>query len=810
MGPIERYRITPGADIPKWSEQFSLPPSVSHERVFTWEQAVRVLRKRGRFIVILAGVLTIAVVVAALSMKNVFQPTARIEIDPLESGIKTLQEIESANGPADLDYLQTQAQILQSDALAIRVIRVLHLDTRPGFVAGSLPGPDRQLQRTATAANKPDGNSRLLNEQVDLADRTPRESIALANLQQNLSVNPVRNSRLIEVSYAGDDPVLAQLITNTIVTQFIEQNYRNRYTSTMEASEWLSAQLNDLRQKVRKSSQAVADFQKRYGFVEADAHDVPLSQLMAEVNHQLSTAQADRIEAEAYARMVDLGQADALPSLREDQVYQNLMTRYGDVRAQLAEARAVYGDENSNVKKLEGESNELAAQVESERGRVSDRARASFGAARTREQMMLQSRETLRAAMGSESFHLMEYQLLKNEATANAELYNTLQGRLKEAGIYAGLRSSNIHVIDMAPKLMSPTGPHRRFFVVIGSFAAVLFALVLAFGWESFENTIRTPDDIKECVGLVSLAMLPTVIRNGIVRREISGSRFDNNNLAVGSAPHPWWATIHQMSESEGMRGLRTSLSVLLAQSGVPPRVVLVSSSLQGEGKTTVAVNLATAFAQRGRTCLLIDGDLRRPRIAEAFALNSAPGLTGFLNGTANAESAIVSTPQVPGLSILPSGSQERDPAGLLSVERMQTLLGSVRDKFNVIVIDSPPVIPFSDARLLALVSEAVILVSRYGYTTRRAITRGTQLLGEVRAPIAGVVLNGIDLASADYHYYNYGFSRGLIQSLDYSYSEPVSHPKSRSTATARDQGEAADGSLNNSDKEGKSKGAHA
>ncbi len=809
MGSIERRHIAPESGIGRWSDFYPFPQPASHDRMFTWEQVVRVLRKRGRFILTLAGLLTAGVVVAALTMKNVYQPTARIEIDPLESGIKTLQEIESSNGPADLDYLQTQAQILQSDALSIRVIRALHLDTRPDFMPVGLPAPAQSPQLPIAPKGATGANSSLLNEEFDLAERTPRESLALDILQGNLSVNPVRNSRLIEVSYTSNDPALAQLVTNTIVTQFIEQNYRNRYTSTMEASDWLSAQLDDLQRKVRASSRAVADYQEKYGFVVADEHDVPQSQLMAEVNHQLSTAQADRIEAEAYARMVDLGKADSLPALREDQVYQNLMTRYADARAQLAEARTIYGDENSNVKKLLGESSELSAQVDAERDRVSSRTRASFEAARTREQMLLESRDKLRAAMGSASSHLMEYQLLKNEAMANAELYNTLQGRLKEAGIYAGLRSSNIHVIDLAPKLMTPTGPHRRFFVTIGSVGSVLLALVLAFGAESFENTIRTPDDVKECVGLASLAMLPTIERNRIFRKEVGKSElFGASN--VRGALEPWRTTVQQLSESEGMRGLRTSLSVLSAPSGAPPRVVLVSSSLRGEGKTTVAVNLATAFAQRGRTCLLIDADLRQPRIAEAFGLSSTPGLTELLNGSASAESAVVKVPAVPGLSILPSGREERDPVGLLSVEHMRPLLAAVRDRADVIVIDSPPVIPFSDARLLALVSDAVVFVGRYGFTTRRAITRGAQLLAEVRAPMAGVVLNGIDLASADYHYYNYGFSRGLVQTADYSSGRHTKSVSATGEPASQDQQGPADPSSDKPKTNDKSSGAHA
>ncbi len=255
---------------------------------------------------------------------------------------------------------------------------------------------------------------------------------------------------------------MAQTVTNTLIAQFIDQNYRNRYTTTMEASEWLSRQLNDLRDKVQQSNQAVAAYQQKFGFVEADDRDVPMAQLMDDVNKQFSDASANRIEAEAYVRMIDLGESNSIPAVKDDQLYQNLMTRFADARAQLAEARTTYGDDNSNVKKLENESTELAAQVESERTRMVNQVRTTYAAALEREQLLQKSREKLRAQMGDASSHMVGYKILKNEALATGELYNTLQARLKEAGIYAGLKSSNIRVVDLAPRLPASHGAEPR------------------------------------------------------------------------------------------------------------------------------------------------------------------------------------------------------------------------------------------------------------------------------------------------------------------------------------------------------------
>jgi capsular exopolysaccharide synthesis family protein len=745
----------------QWSSLVPVQSSPS-DVLFTWEQAARILRKNRRFGLILAAAMTLVIIVGALLIRDTYQPIAQLEIDPLSSGIKALPEIEQSNQPDNGEYLETQAQILQSDALAVSVIRALHLDRNPEFVSKKDLAKYGGAQDSLAQTTNPSANDgAYLQDQLNLADRTPLESIALGVFHNQLSVSPVRNSRLVEVSYSSHDPQLAQLVTNTLVTKFIDQNYRNRYTTTMRASEWLSTQLNDLREKVQEANQAVSDYQKKHGFVEAEDPDAPLTQLMGDVNRAYSDAQANRIEAEAYVRMIDLGQSESIPAVRDDALYQNLMTHYADSRAALAQARVIYGDNNSNVKKLEDQSNEFAAQVEAERARVVNRVRTTYAASRDREQMALDATNKLKERMGDASSHLVEYRVLRNEAASSAELYNTLQSRLKEAGIYAGLGSSNIHIVDLAPELRRATSPNRKLIIAIGAMLSCLLGLVLAFVRESFINTIRTPDDIKECAGLASLAMIPTIRVNRIAG--VGRGTPEPKSLKLGGVEHekgplpPILATGTYTAEAEAIRDLRTAL--MLSRPGAPPHVVLVTSPLAGEGKTTVAMNLAMVLARTAKTCL-IDGDMREAMVGEAINLRSKAGLSHLLAGTLPIDDSLVRTPDFPNLSVLPVGALPPNPADLIASEQMQAVMIALRDKFDFVVIDSPPVIHFSDARVLSSLADVVVLVARYGLTTRRSLTRCVQILDEVRAPIAGVVLNDIDLASADYHYYNYGYSR--------------------------------------------------
>jgi polysaccharide biosynthesis transport protein len=772
-----------------------LPP---HDEAssLTWEQCVRVLRKQRWFMFATIGVLTAGISVAAFLLRDVYEPMARLEIDPVGGGIRTLHEIENPRSEADSEYLDTQVQVLQSDALAMRVIRSLKLDQNPEFVSSSdlLNASSRAPLGSEKITASYDGS--FLQEQLELANATAAESRALRTFHKKLYVNPIRSSRLVEVAFAAHEPHLAQAITNALVSQFIEQNYRNRYLTTMEASDWLSTQLNDLRGRVTESNRAVADYQRKYGLVESDERDVPLAQLMAEMSRQLSDAHANRVQAEAFSRMAENGQAELIPAVRDDVVYQNLLGRYTDVRAKLAQAQAVYGDDNTNVKKLQNEANELSREVDSERMRLIDQVRASFAAALDRERLMTESREKVRAQMGDASSHLVEYRMLKNEAVANATLYNTLEGRLREAGIYAGLRSGNIHVVDMAPRLAQATGPHRALIVFIGTTISIMAAFVLAFVRESFDNTVRIPDDIRNWTNLPSLAVLPAVgPQNGAGQRNLSGLAGWNAQGDQGRHVQ-LQSMIWSEPQSEAAEAIRSLRGALLISTPVVPQVILVSSANSGDGKTTVALNLARVLAQQGETCL-VEGDLRSPAIASAMDLNPKAGLTELLRGEAALTEALVSAGGMSNFTVLPVKSAPENPADLLASPQMHDVLAGLRKAFRYLVIDSPPLIPFSDARSLAQLSDAVVIVSRYGSTTRRAITRCVELLSGVNARVMGVVLNDMDFSSADYHYFNYGYSRRLANHK-YEYS------RMRFTASSVKQS-GRDGSPPE-----KSRGAHA
>jgi len=784
MIPQQEFEMEPLRRTPAGSQMAAFGPAWQYtlsSSPFNWEQAVRVFANNWRFAACIVAVVTAAVSLFAFQIEDSYRPVARLELDPPVTTGLSAHELENELENHQ-DYLETQAQILSSDDLAIRVIRALHLNVNPRIVG---PANLRELASQDGAAT-PAGNpseERGPQEQILAAEHTPLEALALAYFQKHLQVNMVRNSRLIEVSFSSHDAELSRQVTNSLVSQFIDRNFKTRYESTMQASDWLTGQLSDLRRRVEDSNRAVADYQKQYGLVEGDDKEGPTAKLASELSRQLGEAQADRIQAEAFVRMIDAGQAQSLPQLRDNRLYETLAASYAASRAKLAEARAVYGEENTNYKKLANEVSEIGAQRDAEEARILRQVRTAYSSGLAREQLMLKAIERLKVQMGDTNGKMVRYRVLKNEAQATADLYNTLLGRLKEAGVYAGLKSSNIRVVDAATLLRVPTAPHRGLIISIGVLLSCFLSVALAFVKESLINTVRTPDDVDRWTALPSLAMIPLMNLAG-VRKSLHRAQDSSGNTVLATSSlqkgkiHTVCLFTRQAGtpEAEALRSLRTS--IFLSRPGKTPQVLLVASSVAGEGKSSVAASLAHLLAQHGKTCL-VDADLRRPALTDAFGITGSLGLSQILTGRATLTTALVRITGFDNVCLLPVGQLPPSPFDLLASNEFGKLVAALRQEFAFVIIDSPPLIPFSDGRLLSAHSDGVLLITRYALTTRRSLARGVELLAGAGAPILGVVINGMNFASPDYHYYNYGYSRGNPDARIYEYYRLISPPPS-------------------------------
>lgn len=693
-----------------------------------WLRALEIIRKHWRISVLFAAVLMVTVIVVTLTLKPIYEPVARIEVDPPGEQFS----LEGGASGSDAEYLETQAQNLKSDKVAIDVIHRLHLDQDPEMVGLRQSKPK-------------DGD-------LAVYQLSAGEYSALRSLRKNLTIKRDTASRLISVSFSSHDPKMAALVTNTVVAAFIDDTYQDRHDAIMKSSEWLSRQLDDIRARMVESSRVLADFQKSIGVADVDTNKSTFTEQMSELNRQLTQAQADRIQLEALLKSVKAGSPDVLPEMRNNPVVQQLSTKLAEQRAELSQARVIYGVNHPNVKKLQSQVDELQSELEAQKTSVLGSIRTSYAAAQARENLM----DSQIKGASSQLSQMARYNDLKKEAQTNSELYNTLYAKVKEAGIAAASKSSNLRVVDEAHVLDSPTGPNRMLTILVGMLAALAGGVGLAFIREQFDTRIFTPEDICGLVGTNNIAVMPLFLPSNDRQLQMPAGQGGAPDSGKPPAGLSFLLDRPHSPEAEALRSLYTS--VMLSRPGTPPQVVLVVSSLPGEGKTTVAVNLAMAMAQHGTTCL-VDADLRRGRVAASLGVPSRPGLTDVLKGTSPLDRALVHIPGLANLTVLPAHAGSEMAGQLVCSDRMRNVLNELRKDFQFVVVDSAPILPFADCRALSSLTDGLIFVGRSGITTRELVQRSLELLDQVHsAPVLQFVLNAADIKSPQYRYYQYGY----------------------------------------------------
>ena len=681
----------------------------------------------------------VTVVIVTFSMRALYEPSARIEVDPPGETFS----LEGGNGGGNDDaYVETQAQNLKSDKLAVAVIRQLHLDQSPDLV----PNAEERAENRSVASPA-----------SGVLQLTPAENAALGVLRSRLTIRRDTASRLITVSFADYDPQLAAQITNSFATTFIEQGYEDQNDSITKSTQWLSKQLDDIRARMEDSNRVLADFQKKIGVADLDDNKSTFSEQMEELNRQLTQAEADRIQIEAMLKNVRVGSADWLPEVRDSPVVQQLSEKLAEARSQLSQATVVYGRNHPNTKKLQNQVDELDKQLSAEKLAIVSSIRSSYDAAHAREQLMNSEIKGTTSQLNQ----IARYNALKKEAQANSELYNTLYARVKEAGIAAASKSSNLRVVDEARVLDSPSRPNRLFNIAVGMMAALLGGVALAFLREQMDARIFTPEDMQHSVGAANISIVPAFYLSG-PKPLPQGVQWPTPGVPAngkGENFGPWVRLLLEQPHSPGAEALRSLYtSVVLSRAENPPQAAMVVSSLPGEGKTTVAVNLAIAMAQHGSTCL-VDADLRQGRVASELGITSALGLSDVLAGSGLIERASVLVPAVPNLTVIPAHPGNPNAGQLICSETMSKILRELRSKFRFVVIDSAPLLPFADGRALSTLVDGLVFVGRSGITTHHVVRRSLELLDEVHgAPILEFVLNAADINSPQYRYYQYGY----------------------------------------------------
>jgi len=695
------------------------------------------VKRRWTVITCLIIVVTIAAI-ATFRMTPMYRSYSKLVINAPDSSLLDFKDSNNQY-PQYMDDrdLATYIKILQSQNLAVQVVRSLHLDQNGTF--SPLPA------NSGDALHSTSDNER----EMTLAD----------TLRQGLTVTLVPETKIIEINYASPSAALSSEIANGYAHAFIEQNYATKYQSTMEAAEWLSTQLADLQLKVETSQAKLARYQKDNEIVGLDDKQNIITERLTELNKELAGAQADRIQKEAnyQLNLANAGKNDAT----NDTLIEKLRGQEVDLQTQYAQLTSQFGPAFPKVVQLKNQLDQLHAELAKEQNVSIQRLNNEYLASLRREQMLEKSFEMQKQEANKLNSKAADYAILKREAESNRQLYDNLLQKLKEAGLSAGLRSGNIRIYDGARPAKFPSEPNIPRNLAIAFVVGLSLGVGLAFSLETMDNTVRNSEEVQSISALPVIGIVPMgkLNRNNLRRgTSLKSLTQESNGNGSGQGPVEIISQSKPRSEiAETYRSLRTS--ILLSSAGHPPQVILVTSALPEEGKTTTSVNTAIVLAQRGAKVLLVDADLRRPSVHRAMGISSDFGLSGALAGSdASWEEAISASPTVPNLQVIPAGPIPPYPAELLGSSAMRDFLKQAREKFDHIIIDSTPVLSVTDAVVLSVEVDGVLVVIRSGQTTKRALRRIGEIFHQVHARVLGVVLNAVNLDEPDnYHYYYYG-----------------------------------------------------
>jgi len=724
--------------------------------VASWDQLPRephlldylIILKKHQWLIIsfLATVVTV-VTIATFKTKPVYVAVARVEVDRETQPMQPFPDSSSFDEVMDQDnYIETQTKILESETLALSTIKSMDLARYPEF--GGRP--------TSLA--------------IPRAGQTSQRPAILGAFLGGLSVKRVPNTRLIEVQFEAEDPQLAAQIVNAHVQNFSEANFRSRYDATTQASNWLSAELEELRIKVQKSEDARIAYERENQIWTIDEKQNITTQKLADLNKSLTDAQTDLLQKQALYEIVKSGDVDQLSQVRDNVYISDLQKRMSEVDEQYADASAQFGPNYPRVQHLLIEKKNLEDAIGRAKQNVISAVEADYRTGREREDLLLAALDKQKAEANDMAEKLVQYHILEHDAESNKQLYDNLQQKLKEAGITAGLRSSNIRIVDPALVPTYPARPQKARNILLAFLVGLVGGVGLALLREYLDNTVKSPDDIERLAGLPSLAVVPEVRSlngHGRVYGKLLGDGEQGGEDEVTSRVEIVSFAKPKSQVSEAFRALRTSL--LLSQAEHPPQVILVTSALPREGKTTAAVNLAVTLAQLGDRTLILDSDLRKPGVRRVLNLTVGreTGLSSYLAGVASLDEVTFPHPEIGNLVALPTGPIPPSPADLLSSHRMRDAISYLRQKYKFIVIDSPPIMAATDAVILSALTDGVLLVVRSGTTPKEAFTRTRDLLHGVKCRLLGVVLNAVDSSAPDYYYsyryypYAYGYGYG-------------------------------------------------
>ena len=718
----------------------------SPEREIHLRDYLQVILRRKWIIIISFIIVLTLVTLYSFKATPIYQATAQLQINKENPNVVSFKEVMAMNN-TDILFYQTQYKILSSDFLALRVINSMKLKDNIEFKPDeesegfSIRGFVGSLFRKDSQASDKDEKKSRLEEQSRL----------LITYLERLSIEPIRNSSLVSISFNGYDPDEITKIVNKHASEYIARNLEVRFAASSDAIEWLQKQLYAKREALEKTETALQLYKEKEKIVSLEDRQNIIVMKLEDLSTELTVARTDRMGIEVLYNLTkeyfeDYERLGSIPEVMESRLIQELKEEHSKLSAEVKKLAQKYGKNYPAMQRAVAQEEELQARIDNEVGKIAIGIETKYKVALSKEDNLSKALEDQKTTALELNRKAIAYGSLKRDSEGERAMYEILLKRLKEADITGDLQTSNISIVGPAKVPIKPIKPRKKLNIFLGMIVGLGMGIGLAFFLEYLDNTIKSPEDVEEYLKVPLLGVLSHI----------------KTQLGGESAPSELIA--HEMPRSvfaEAVRSIRTS--VMFSIIDTSRKLIMVTSATQGEGKTFVASNLAAAIAQAGKNTLLVDTDLRKPRVNKVFSVEKNPGLCNHLIGEIELESIIKST-QVPNLSIVTCGNIPPNPSEIMHSVVMEKFCSMVKEQFDIVIFDTPPAMTVTDAIVLSGLVDGVILTIRSGMTAKNTIKRCISQIQNNKGEMLGAVVNGIDITRGGYyyhyyaHYYKYGY----------------------------------------------------
>ncbi len=686
------------------------------EREIHLRDYLRVISKRRYTVYTFFTVVFIVVLIGTLSSTAIYKASTKVLIERVEpSNLTMMNPYYTAYDP---EFYETQYQLIKSTSVAQKVVKMLALEnTYESYFKGNKISPSGEKSKADILADIVSGG---------------------------ILVSPVKNSKIVNISFMSSSPEFAALVTNSVARAYIEELLDMRMSASRYSIEWMAKKAEEEKAKLEKSETALQEYMRANNIVTLQDKVSLTPERLSEVNTQLTKAETKRKELESVYRTVlkisaNPRDAESFSGIASEPTIQALRNQILKAEQNVEELSRKYGRKHPAMMKAEEELKGLQQKRDQEINRVIGSIKNEYELAKSNEASLRSMLSSTKAEALNLNEKFIQYGVLTREVETNRQLYDALIKKIKEQSVTEEIRTVNVWVVEKAEKPTSPVKPRKSLNVLLGLIVGLLGGIGLAFFIDYLDNTIKSPDDIEPRLGIPLLGVVPLL-----------DPKEDGIEEIIMKEPQSLYA--------ESYKTIRTA--ILLSSASKPPQNIHITSMGPNEGKSVTSVNLATTMANSGYSVLLVDSDLRRPRIHSIFRLNNLSGLSTYLAGATSDIETVFKRP-LTNLSVIPAGPVPPNPSELLSSQRMHDLMSVLNERFDVIVWDSPPLMTVTDSLILSNILDGTILVIRAGKTTYEMVDRGLKVLkgrreSDKESHVLGVVLNGFDLKKSDQYYYQY------------------------------------------------------